>query len=122
MPDLRDPMLARMQRTATLVGIPDDGWTECIYDGPGGKLPRWRIDQRWIEFECGCRAERCMALAQPSPYDPIIFKDLPEQAVYDFVCQKHGAAMNARLRFLGFADFKQWHRIRRAVIMRKVRY
>lgn len=82
--------------------------------------PRWRIDARWIEFECGCRAERTDRLhTQPMPYDPIIFGGLPEMAVYDFVCHHHSPAMNKRLHFGHYLTFDQWRRHRRHVLMGK---
>ncbi len=80
--------------------------------------PRWRIDAGWIEFECGCRAERC-----PFPGDdvdmgdPIIFAGLPEQAVYDFVCDRHAPGMNVHVRFGRFATFDQWRRNRKHLLM-----
>lgn len=80
--------------------------------------PRWRIDSHWIEFECGCRAERCIhpAIAL-RPSDPVIFRNLPEQAVYDFVCHRHGPGMNVYVRFQGFSTFDQWRRERRHLLM-----
>ena len=84
--------------------------------------PRWRIDKSWIEFECGCRAERSQSLFMAEPFDPIIFRDLPQQAVYDYVCPRHLPGMN---KFVGFGgkglDFHQWKRARRAVLLGKVR-
>ena len=80
--------------------------------------PRWRIDAQWIEFECGCRCERAFPLAVPQAVgDPVIFKDEPEQAVYDSVCARHGAGMNVMVRFGGFADFAQWKRMRKHLLM-----
>ena len=83
--------------------------------------PRWRIDAKWIEFECGCRAERCQKLNGPRKSDPIIFEGMAQQAVYDFVCQRHLPGMNVYVRFGQFADFAQWHKARRATLMGKVR-
>ena len=82
--------------------------------------PRWRMDAAWIEFECGCRAERCRDLAGALNFDPVIFRGEPEQAVYDFVCDRHLPGMNKYLGYGGFIDFDQWHRARRDRLMRKV--
>jgi hypothetical protein len=82
--------------------------------------PRWRMDPEWVEFECGCRAERCRDLKGPERYDPIIFRGLPEQAVYDFVCDRHAGGMNTYVHFGRFVDFAQWKRSRRAILMGKV--
>jgi len=84
--------------------------------------PRWRIDAGWVEFECGCRAERCDVLHGAKPYDPIIFRGLPEQSVYDFACSRHEAGMNKYVHFGGFVDFAQWRRARRAILMGKVEH
>lgn len=79
---------------------------------------RWRIDQRWIEFDCGCRAERCQQLREyPMDWDPVIFRNLPEQAVYDDVCDLHGPSMNKYVGFGGFVTFDQWKRERRDALM-----
>jgi hypothetical protein len=83
--------------------------------------PRWRIDKRWITFECGCVAERCPILIGAQPFDPVIFRDLPQQAVYDTVCHFHAPAMNVYVHFGRFADFAQWRNARRAVLMGRVR-
>lgn len=82
--------------------------------------PRWRIDQGWVEFECGCRAERARQLHGARPYDPIIFRGQPQQAVYDFACHRHMPGMNKYVHFGHFVDFAQWRRTRRAVLMGKV--
>lgn len=115
-----DKLLRRMEAQATALGdFSSFEFEDCRYPGE----PRWRIDARWIEFECGCRAERCMVLRNPKPWDPIIFKDLPEQAVYDYVCHFHEPHMNKRV-FLGrddlgvrFVTFKDWHQRRRNLLM-----
>ena len=91
--------------------LPRDPWS-----------PRWRMEAGWIEFECGCRAERCDTLHGPVAYDPIIFRNLPEQAVYDFVCSRHEAGMNKYVHFGHFVDFGQWRRSRRAILMGKVEH
>lgn len=108
-----------------------DQWFDCKYPGS----PRWRIDARWIEFECGCRSERCtklhgVKLMNGVPCDPVIFYQLPEQAVYDFVCDRtirardgteypsHHAQLNARLGFIAHGmTFDQWKRSRRDRLM-----
>lgn len=109
----RDSIVTRMHRVATLIGEDGEQFTDCKYPGE----PRWRIDARWVEFECGCRAERALTLAGARPWDPIIFRELPEQAVYDHVCAVHEPQMNKRVRGLGFATFDQWHRARRPRLM-----
>lgn len=86
-----------------------------------GRPPRWSLSDRWISFECGCTAERCRELTSPEPWDPVIFRGLPEQAVYAEVCHGHAAGMNKYVHFGGFADFGQWVRERRAVLMGRVR-
>jgi hypothetical protein len=85
-------------------------------------MPRWRISQRWVEFECGCSAERCLELhAMAQPWDPIIFRGLPQQAVYSEVCDRHRPGMN---KFVGLGapglTFEQWKRARRATLMGRV--
>jgi hypothetical protein len=109
-----DPIIERMTRVATILGVDASTFVDCPYGGP-----RWRVDERTVEFECGCRAERCMVLFGATQFDPIIFRDLPEQAVYDFVCHKHRNRMDFRVRFGGFATFDQWHRDRRRRLMGK---
>jgi hypothetical protein len=99
-------MSAAVHEEPGLAELPRDPWQ-----------PRWRIDAGWVEFECGCRAERCLKLTQPKPFDPIIFRDLPQQAVYDYVCHRHGPGMNVYVGFGRFKDFAQWKRARRAVLM-----
>lgn len=114
-----DLLLRRMEQRATILGQGDpDGFMDCPYPNE----PRWRIDSRWIEFECGCRAERCMELTLPRKSDPIIFRDLPEQAVYDYVCHKHNPSMNKRVKFMGYETFDQWKRDRRATLMGRVKF
>ena len=88
---------------------------------PDPLAPRWRIDSRWVEFECGCRAERCLKLYGAKNYDPVIFRGEPQQAVYDSVCQRHNAGMNVITRFGGYVDFNQWKIHRRARLMGKVK-
>lgn len=109
----RDAILRRMERVATNLGEDLEEWVECPLE-PG---KRWRVDARWIEFECGCRAERCLVLHGKKNFDPVIFEGLPEQAVYDFVCWKHEAAMNRRMSFSGVPSFKAWHSRRRNRLM-----
>jgi len=82
--------------------------------------PRWRLDAGWIEFECGCRAERCQVLKGARNYDPVIFRGQEQQAVYDWVCDRHAPGMNKYVHFGGFVDFPQWKRSRRAILMGKV--
>lgn len=82
---------------------------------------RWKIDARWITFECGCVAERCAFVFGAQPWDPIIFRNLPQQAVYETVCHFHNPAMNVYVHFGGFSDFRQWKANRRAILMGRVR-
>ena len=119
-----DPILRRFEQQATLVG--DDEFHECLYgtevpDGMGGTrlipLPRWRVTYKWIEFECGCAAERCRELVAPKPWDPIIFSGLEHQAVYTKVCHQHNAKMNDRVHFGGYRTFEQWYADRRPTLM-----
>lgn len=90
--------------------LPPDPWA-----------PRWTIKGKWIEFECGCRAEKCLQLHGAQDFDPVIFRNLPQQAVYDSVCTRHMPGMN---KYVGFgrknATFNEWHRRRRPVLMGKV--
>jgi hypothetical protein len=106
------------QRGVDTVGADVGEFTDCHYPGE----PRWRLSARWVEFECGCVAERCRELVNPQRYDPIIFANLPEQAVYEKVCHFHGPGMQvARMGFGGFKSFEQWKVYRRARLMGRVR-
>lgn len=113
----RDSIARRMEAIGTVLGhegnaeLPKDPWA-----------PRWRIDAKVIEFECGCRGERTnVDPAVFAAWDPVIFRGQPEQALYDFVCQRHMPGMNKYVHFGKFADFEQWKRARRAVLLGKVR-
>jgi hypothetical protein len=93
--------------------------------------PRWKVGPKWIEFECGCIAERTTKLVNPEPYDPIIFQDLVEddgtsmQAVYYRVCAHHEQGMfDTRIKFShrihnssGYSDFNDWFNRRRPLLM-----
>ena len=80
--------------------------------------PRWAIDSRWVTFECGCRCERARRLAvEYRPGDAVIFRGLPEQAVYDHVCHRHSPGMNKIVHFSGYVDFAQWKRTRKHLLM-----
>lgn len=116
MPNAADPIITRMARQAVRLGQDRSAFVDCDYENE----PRWRIDARWIEFECGCRAERCLELRGQRAYDPVIFGDLPEQAVYDHVCAWHMPAMNKRVHFGHFVDFAQWRKARRSLLMGRV--
>lgn len=104
----------RMVDTASRAGVDDlqlerDPWQ-----------PRWSIDSRWVVFECGCRCERVRRLAvEYLPGDAVIFRGLAEQAVYDSVCHRHGPGMNKIVRFSGYADFAQWKRTRKHLLLGK---
>lgn len=119
-----DDILRRLERGAVILGD-ESAWQ----DSPGPDVPRWRIDYRWIEFECknasgivmnkGCRAERCTTLNNPKSWDPIIFRGLPEQAVYDFVCDFHGPSMNKYIGAGGiYHSFAEWKIARRLKLIR----
>ena len=110
-----DDIAGRMMATAAVSGDTDVNLEKDPWE------PRWRIDATTVEFECGCRGERCRDLVGVKAYDPVIFRDLPQQAVYDWVCDRHMPGMNKYVHFGGFVDFAQWKRNRRAVLMGKVR-
>ena len=116
----RSAILKRLESQATILG--EDNWEDCKYavttpDGRGlVKQPRWRVDAKWVEFECGCRAERCRTLKGVKAWDPVIFEGLPEQALYDFVCHRHEPHMNKRLMG-NYVDFNQWRRNRRPLLI-----
>jgi len=110
--DAVDRIAGRMRGVATAGGVDDlqlerDPWQ-----------PRWRIDAGWVEFECGCRCERMRRLAcEYLAGDAVIFRGLPEQAVYDFVCHRHAPGMNKIVHFSGYADFGQWKRERKHLLL-----
>ncbi len=79
---------------------------------------RWSMDARWIEFACGCRAERVHLAFRPERWDPVIFEGLPEEAVYDSVCHVHEPEMNKRLGLGGYRTFAQWRSDRRPRLVR----
>ena len=110
-----DQLLRRLEKQATIIG--DHGVFEpCKYPGE----PRWKLETKWITFECGCVAERCLTLNDPRPYEPIIFVGLPEQAVYEKVCDLHLDRMNYRIGTgHAFTTFDNWRRIRRNTLMGK---
>jgi hypothetical protein len=109
-----DAILRRLEQGAIILGD-DSAWQPS----PASDVGRWRIDYRWIEFECGCRAERCMQLTFPVASDPIIFRDLPEQAVYDYCCHFHMPAMNKYVGAGGrYKTFDQWKIGRRPLLTR----
>ena len=111
----RDRVLRRMEAQAVQLGDFSQ-FEECKYNGE----PRWRVDTRWVEFECGCRAERGAALVDYYPWEPVIFYGLPEQAVYEGVCDFHAPAMNKRLGMGGkYKDFVSWRMLRRKTLMGK---
>lgn len=116
----RDPR-ARDEIAGRMVAMGQAAQDEAPEDLPLIKdpwEPRWRLDTRWVEFECGCRAERVRQLrCVPKDSDPIIFRNLPEQAVYDEVCHRHGPGMNVLVSFDGFTTFDQWKRNRRHLLM-----
>jgi hypothetical protein len=123
--NLADGILRRLERDAVDLGGDFSAFEPPKYVGydPDGnlvRLPRWKLSIRWIEFECGCRAERMTKFAAPlKQTDPVIFQGLPEQAIYDGVCDKHMPHMNKRLHLDGYVDFHQWHRSRRLLLIGK---
>jgi hypothetical protein len=107
----------RIERNQQLAGVEVDAHLE-----KDPWEPRWAIESgRWIVFECGCRGEITSTLVDPQEWDPIIFPGTAQQAVYDHVCDRHGAGMNKRLNFGRWIDFGQWKRHRRAVLMGRIR-
>ena len=110
----------RMERVADSVN--EDRALAYVPAPPG---QRWKIDKRWVEFECGCRAERVAPNpafdAFVRPFDPVIFRGLPQQAVYEGTCDFHAPSMNVYVHFGRFADFKQWKANRRPLLMGKAR-
>ena len=122
---LADNILRRLEKDAIDLGGDYSAFEAPKYVGydPDGnlvRLPRWKLSTRWIEFECGCRAERVSKFFAPlHNTDPVIFQGLPEQALYDGVCHKHMPYMNKRLHLNGYVDFNQWSRSRRLLLMGK---
>lgn len=111
----RDRILRRVEKQTLLTG--DETQWEI---SPNRGDPRWRVDARWIEFECGCRAERCAKLYDYYPWEPVIFYGLPEQAVYEGVCDFHAPSMNKRIGTgHKYKDFASWRMLRRNVLMGK---
>jgi hypothetical protein len=118
-----DRILRKLEQEAVTLGASQSQF-ESRYVGVDEKgnpisRPRWRLDSKWIEFECGCRGERINKLYGKKQFDPVIFDGLPEQAVYDFVCYKHEPHMNKRVRLGGYVTFKDWHAKRRSILMGK---
>ena len=116
----KDQIRQRVERLGQSAGMA--GMGELIEDP---KAPRWRLDSRVLEFECGCRAERIdpneIEKRRPmlKEWDPIVFAGTPQVAVYDHVCERHLAGMNTYVSFGGFVTFDQWRRARRSVLMGK---
>ncbi len=116
-----DGVLRRMETLATKLG-PDEDWTECPYPQAtrDGKTMRWKLSPRWIEFECGCTAERIRELVGVQRWDPIIFVGLPEQAIYEQVCPFHEEGVyRTRLAYGPYKTFDQWKTRRRRRLMQK---
>ncbi len=106
---LNDRVLRRAEasgETATLDAMRRPGYT------------RWSMDARWIEFACGCRAERVHLTVRPHGWEPVIFEGLPEEAVYESVCHAHEPEMNKRLGLGGFRTFAQWRTYGRSRLVR----
>jgi hypothetical protein len=73
-----------------------------------GPHPTWRLTPTSLDFACGCGARRFRTLYGARPSDPIIFRGLPEQAVYVRACATHEARVNDYVHFQGFTDLAQW--------------
>lgn len=101
----RDQVINRLKEQARQSGKSVD---EVVGMAEEARAPRWRVSSSSIEFECGCVGRRFADIYWVQNYDPIIFKDMPEQAVYDQVCSLHLPEMNKRVKFGGFVDFQQW--------------
>lgn len=87
-----DPLLERMQRVAVSL-TNSSGFEHSPYLTPG--QPRWHLSPKWIEFECGCVAERMNGRPFALPvenYDPVIFAEVPRSenmlSLYLTVCDK----------------------------------
>lgn len=113
MADLRDPIMRRIQEQARIANEDPEFAADLA---AFGQRPRWRLTDKWVEFECGCRCQRFRQLKTAENYDPIIFRGLPEQAVYDMPCGAHEAGLNKIVKFGGFVDFSQWRRARLRMI------
>lgn len=113
MPDLRDQVIQRIHGLAVSANEDPE---EAVALAEFGRHPAWKIGERWIEFECGCRARRIRTLKTSAQFDPIVFRGLPEQAVYDKPCQAHEAGVNDYVHFGGFVDFHQWRQARLQLI------
>jgi hypothetical protein len=119
-----DRILRKLEQEAVILGETQSQFNNSRYVGvdANGKpiaRPRWRIDSKVIEFECGCRGERVTKVFGKKDFDPIIFDGLPEMAVYDFVCSKHEAHMNKRVLLGGYQTFRDWHTLRRKQLIGK---
>lgn len=113
-----DDIARRMETQATLAGDLEGGHPDLPRDP---WAPRWRISPRWVEFQCGCVAERVRELIEPKDYDPVIFRGLPQQAVYAECCDRHRPGMNKYVQFgAPGLTFEQWKRTRRPLLMGKV--
>lgn len=110
----RTDIARRMDALGHLAGYAD------VAEQADGIGSGWTCDARWVVFSCGCRAERARSLVGARPADPIIFRGLPQQAVYDSVCDAHRPGMDYYLG-TGFyrLTFADWHRRRRPDLMRK---
>ena len=109
MADLRDPILRRIQDMAVKAG---EDPQEAAELAAFGRHPRWKLSTKWIEFDCGCYCQRFRELKNVQDFDPIIFKGLPEQAVYDRPCAPHEAGLNDYVKFGHYVDFQQWRNAR----------
>jgi hypothetical protein len=114
----RTEIARRMQRQADAARA-DVG--EMEIDNSVSTNQRWTLDSKWVTFECGCVAERCLFVFGARRFDPIIFRGLPQQAVYEKVCDFHAPSMNVYVSFGRFKDFGQWKRHRRSILMGRTR-
>lgn len=107
MANARDTIINRITQMAIKAG---ENPEEAVALNEFGRNPRYSMKGRWIEFECGCRMLRFQnnsGILRPS--DPIIFRGLPEQAVYDLPCNAHLAGVNKYIGLSGqYKDFQGW--------------
>ncbi len=131
----RTDIARRMERVAQQGDAAGD-WPDRLgdmeIDNTSTLNQRWTIDARWVTFECGCVAERCVFLFGARPSDPVIFRNLPQQAVYAECCDFHLPSMNVYCSFgrpwsvKGTSapaswGFKEWKANRRNVLMGRTR-
>lgn len=123
MKPVADAMLARMEASARDLGTLE--WLDSPLLRRGHGIPRWRLSERWVEFECGCVAERISpdAIAPYERWEPVIFDEptpgiIEYLAVYDQCCSHHRPAMDRRISLGGrYSTFDSWYLGRRYALM-----